>query len=191
MSKDFILNIYKGKKTVFNLQEIALIVNEPDFNRLKQRINYYVRSKKLRNIRRGIYAKDNYSAEELACKIYTPGYISFEYVLRKSGMIFQYGKSITIASYLSRILYVNGYELVYRKIKNDILYNSTGITMDDNGISIAIPERAFLDILYLNKEFHFDSIHNLDRQLVLSLLSIYKSGKLSKRVKDLLQNVGY
>jgi len=191
MIKDFIFEIYKDKRTVFNLQEIALIVREPDFARLKQRIHYYLKSGKLLNIRRGIYAKDNYSAEELACKIYTPGYISLDYVLRKSGMIFQYDECITIVSYLRRSISVDGYELKYRKIKNDILYNAAGITVNDNGISIASPERAFLDILYLNIEFHFDSIHNLKLQIVFSLLSIYQSDQLSKRVKDLLQNVGY
>jgi len=180
MIKDFIFEIYKDKRTVFNLQEIALIVREPDFARLKQRIHYYLKSGKLLNIRRGIYAKDNYSAEELACKIYTPGYISLDYVLRKSGMIFQYDEGITIVSYLSRSISIDGYEL-----------NAAGITVNDNGISIASPERAFLDILYLDKEFHFDSTHNLNLQIVLSLLSIYQSDQLSKRVKDLLQNVGY
>lgn len=188
MSKDFIFEIYKDKRTVFSLQEIALIVDEPDFKRLKQRIHYYVNTNKLRNIRRGIYAKENYSPEELACKIYSPAYISLEYVLQKSGMIFQYSNHITVISYLNRIIFVNGNELKYRKIKNDILYNTAGMTMDDNGITIATPERAFLDILYLNKEFHFDTIHNLNRQIVHSLLSIYQSKQLSEQVKDLFKN---
>ena len=96
-----------------------------------------------------------------------------------------------MVSYLSRSRSIDGYELKYRKIKNDILYNAAGITVNDNGISIASPERAFLDILYLDQEFHFDSTHNLNLQIVLSLLSIYQSDQLSKRVKDLLQNVGY
>jgi len=188
MIKDFIFEIYKDKRTVFSLQEIALIVNEPDFKRLKQRIHYYVSTNKLLNIRRGIYAKDNYSPEELACKIYTPAYISLEYVLQKSGIIFQYSNHISVISYLNRIIFVNGHELKYRKIKNDILYNTTGMMMDDNGITSATPERAFLDILYLSKEFHFDSIHNLNRQIVHSLLSIYKSEQLSERVKYLFKN---
>ena len=149
MNKDFIFEIYKDKRTVFTLQEIAILVNEPDFGRLKQRIHYYVNTGKLQNIRRGIYVKENYSPEELACKIYTPAYISLDYVLQKSGMIFQYGEYITIVSYLRRVIHVDGNEMNYHKIKNTVLYNSAGITMHDNGISAASPERAFLDILYL------------------------------------------
>ena len=188
MNKDFVFEIYNDKRTVFTLQEIAILVNEPDFGRLKQRIHYYVTTVKLRNIRRGIYVKENYSPEELACKIYTPAYISLDYVLQKSGMIFQYDEYITIISYLRRIIHVNGNKMNYHKIKNTVLYNSAGITMYDNGISAATPERAFLDTLYLNKEFHFDSIHSLNREIAGSLLSIYQSKKLDDRVEYLFKN---
>ena len=188
MSKDFIFEIYKNKRTVFSLQEVALVVNEPDLSRLKQRLHYYVNTDKLRNIRRGIYVKENYSPEELACKIYTPGYISLEYVLRKSGIIFQYSNQITMVSYLSRIIHVDGHTLMYRKIKNDIIYNTIGINMDNKGINIATPERAFLDTLYLNKEFYFDSIIGLNKELIIDMLSLYQSKQLNKRVQNLYKN---
>lgn len=185
MGTDFIFEIYKDKRTVFSLHEIALLVNESDFGRLKQRINYFVTRGKLKNIRRGVYAKDNYSPEELSCKIYTPSYISLEYVLQKAGMIFQYTSQITIVSYLSRIITVDGFSLRFRKIKNDILYNTNGIVMFDNGINIATPERAFLDLLYLNKEVHLDSEHSLKEDIVYNLLSIYQSKQLNKMVTNL------
>ena len=102
MDKNLIFELYKNKRTVFSLQEIALLLDESNFVRLKQRIHYYVRTKKLKNPRRGIYAKENYSREELACKIYLPAYISMEYVLQKAGIIFQYYQYMTIISYLSR-----------------------------------------------------------------------------------------
>ena len=184
MSTDLVFKIYRDKRTVFTLQEIALLANEPDFGRLKQRIHYFVNTGKLMNLRRGIYAKDNYSPEELACKIYTPSYISLEYVLRKSGIIFQYSSQITNVSYLSRIIHVGGYELKYRKIKNNILYNATGIVMNSNGVSIASPERAFLDILYLNNEVYLDSEHSLKEDTIYNLLSIYDSKQLNKRVTN-------
>lgn len=188
MNTNFIFEIYKDKRTVFSLQEIAMLVNEPDFNRLKQRIHYYVYTKKLRNIRRGIYVKDNYSPEELACKIYSPAYISLEYVLQKSGILFQYSSQITLVSYLRRIIDVDSHTLNYRKIKNEILYNAAGIIMHDNGMNMATPERAFLDTLYLNKEFYFDSMNSLNKEHVNKLLSLYKSKQLYKRVQYLLEH---
>lgn len=189
MEKDFIFEIYKDKRTVFSIQEIAMLVSEPDFNRLKQRINYYVKNRKLRNIRRGIYVKDNYSSEELACKIFTPAYISLEYVLQKAGIIFQYSEKITVVSYLTRTIEIDGHILKFRKVKNEILHNTAGIKMDNPGIACAVPERALLDILYLNREFHFDTIHNLNRETVQSLLPVYGSAQMDHRVRNLLKNV--
>lgn len=186
--KDFIFKIYENKKTVFSLQEIAMLLGEPDFNRLKQRLHYYVKTNRLKRLRRGIYAKGNYSPEELACKICKLSYISLEYVLQKSGIIFQYDKQITAMSYLSRIIHVDGNTLIYHKIKNEILYNTTGITMDNHGINMATPERAFLDTLYLDKLFYFDSINSLDKELITNMLSVYQSKSLNKRVQELLKN---
>lgn len=189
MGKDFIFEIYKDRRSVFSIQEIAILIEEPDFNRLKQRINYYVKKRKLRNIRRGIYVKENYSPEELACKIFTPAYISLEYVLQKAGIIFQYSENITVVSYLSRTTEVDGHVLKFRKLKDEILYNTTGINMDDSGIACALPERALLDILYLNGEFHFDTLNNLNRETIQSLLPVYRSAQMGKRIRKLYKNV--
>lgn len=61
---------------------------------------------------------------ELANKIYTPSYISFEIVLVKEGIIFQKYQTIFAASYLSRRIKVGEQEIFYRKIKNEILLNN-------------------------------------------------------------------
>lgn len=181
-----IYKIYSDKRTVFSLQEIAMLVSEPDFQKLKQRMNYYVRADKLQNPRRGIYAKDNYSLEELACKVFKPAYISMEYVLQKSGVIFQYDSRVTAISYLSRTINIDGNELVFRKIKNEILYNTTGIKLYDNGISMATPARAYLDTLYFNKEYYFDTLEGLDKEEVLKILPVYQSVRLTKKVQKVL-----
>ncbi len=186
MAKDLIYKIYNDIRTVFTLQEIAILTDEPDFNLLKQQVHYFVTRGKLRNLRRGIYSRNKYSPEELACKIYTPSYLSLEYVLQKSGVIFQYSSQITVISYLSRTIIVDGISLQYRKIKSDILYDTSGITRNDNGINIAIPERAFLDCLYLNKQIHPDSSHNLKEEIIDKLISIYKLKELNKRAANYL-----
>jgi len=189
MTAELIFELYKDKRTVFTFPEIAMLINEPNASKLKQRLNYYVRTKKLKNPRRGIYTKENYSVEEMACKVFKPAYISLEYVLQKAGIIFQYYTQVTNISYLSRTININGHLFEYRKIKNDILYNTTGIEIRDNGISIASPERAFLDILYLKKEFSFDSIESLNKKFVFSILPIYQSDKLTNRAQNLFKHV--
>lgn len=79
-----------------------MLVGESDFQSLDTKLNYAVRTGKLLNPRKGIYAKSGYNIEELACKIFSPSYISLEYVLQKAGLVFQYDTKITALSYLRR-----------------------------------------------------------------------------------------
>lgn len=182
MASDLIFKLYSDKRTVFTLQEIALLTDIHDFIRLKQQIHYFVKRGRLRNIRRGIYVKDNYSAEELACKIFVPSYISLEYVLQKSGIIFQYSSQITCISYLSREIVVDGLSFSFRKIKDAILYNTSGIIRNEDGINIASSERAFLDLLYLKKQVYLDFDEKIEKDSVDKLLLVYGSDILSKKV---------
>ena len=184
--KDFIKEIYKDKRTLFTFKEIAMLVNETDASRLRQRINYYVKTNAIINIRRGIYAKEDYNAEELACKIYTPAYLSLEYVLQKAGVIFQYSEKLTAISYLSRTIVADKYNVSYQKIKNDILVNPAGIIRQDNNINIASTERALLDTLYLNKEYYFDVITGIDKRKIIELLTVYRSKNLQIRAEKIL-----
>ncbi|MDF1518179.1 MAG: hypothetical protein P1P79_09555, partial [Lutibacter sp.] len=95
--------------------------------------------------------------------------------------------AITAVSYLSRVVEIDGWQIKYRKIKDAVLLNTTGISSNPNGINIATKERAFLDMLYLNGEMYFDSINTLNKKLVLSLLPIYETKALEKSVKKLLE----
>jgi hypothetical protein len=187
MNANIILSIYKDIRTVFRLNDIALLVGETDFQSLNKKLNYYVRTGKLQNPRKGIYTKPNYSTEELSCSIYTPSYISLEYVLQKAGVVFQYDSRITSVSYLSRTLEVSGREYIFRKIKGEILTNPAGISMQKNHVNIATAERAFLDLLYLNKDYYFDNLNPLNKQLVYKLLPLYESKALTIRVNKLLK----
>jgi len=151
---DILFEIYKDSRTVFRINDIALLINSND-RLLYQKLNKLVKKGKLLNIRKGVYAKEGYKPEELACLLYTPTYISLGYVLQRSGIIFQYDNTITNISYLTREIYVNEQIIQYRQMKSETLLNMSGI-INKNNINIATPERAFLDTLYLNKFFYFD-----------------------------------
>ncbi|MGV8094450.1 MAG: hypothetical protein AB2L24_21550 [Mangrovibacterium sp.] len=185
--KDFILEIYKDKRTVFRLSDIAMLFPQEENKYLSDRMGYYVQTDRLLNPRKGIYVKPGYSPLELANILYTPSYISLEYVLQQAGIIFQYDSRYTSVSYLSREIEIDGKTYSYRRIKEDIIIDTTGIRSQDN-INIATPERAFLDIVYLNRDFYFDNINSLDKQLMSRILPTYKSAALEKRVAKLLQN---
>ena len=187
-NNNIVLAVYKENRTVFRLNDIALLVGESNFQSLNKKLNYYVRTEKLENPRKGIYAKPDFNPEELACSIYTPSYISLDYVLQKSGIIFQYDSRISAISYLSRSVEVTGRIYLFRKIKGEILVNTAGINRKENHINIASPERAFLDLIYLDKDYYFDNLNPLSKQLVQELLPIYGSKALSERVNKLLEN---
>ena len=184
-NKNIILSIFQDEKTVFRLRDIALLVGEKDFESLNKKLNYYVRTNKLLNPRKGIYAKPNYSSEELACVLYTPSYISLEYVLQKAGVLFQFDSRITSVSYLSRNIEIEDKTFVYRKIKGEIMANTKGIVRQIDHVNIASSERAFLDLLYLNKNYYFDNLNPLNKAKIYDLLPIYLSKALTDRVKKL------
>lgn len=185
---NIVLAIFKDNRTVFRLKDVAMLVGESDFISLNKKLNYAVRTGKLQNPRKGIYTKPGYKPEELACSIYTPSYISLEYVLQKTGIIFQYDSRITIVSYLSRNIDVENRSYVFRKIKENVLIDTTGIIQQNNHINIASAERAFLDLLYLEKDYYFDNLNPLKKESVRKLLPLYQSKALYMRVNKLLNN---
>ncbi|MBD3244450.1 MAG: hypothetical protein GF335_00465 [Candidatus Moranbacteria bacterium] len=172
-----ILKIYKLNNTVFSFDELAIILKETNKELLKRRINYYVKQGQLIQLRKGIYTKDkNYNKFELALKIYSPSYISFETVLQKKGIVFQFYGQIFVASYLSREINIKEQKYVYRKLKNSILINNKGVNIKKY-YSIASLERAFLDTIYLNKNYYFDNLTPLNWEKVYDILKNYNDNK--------------
>jgi len=186
MKNNLILYLYQSPKTVFTIKELSQLFPNLSYQSLKDRLSYAVKTKKILKPRRGIYAKINFNVFELANKIYTPSYISLETVLLKEGLIFQEKKEITLVSYLTRTIKINDKIIIScRKIKDEILNNLKGIKKE-NHYFIAEKERAFLDALFLFKDFHFDNL-NLKWEKVFELTKIYQSKSLEKRVFDYYQ----
>ena len=188
-NKNIVLSLYKDDRTVFRLIDVAMFVGETDVQALSKKLNYYVGKGQLQNPRKGIYTKPGYNPEELACRLYSPSYISLEYVLQKAGVIFQFDTQITVVSYLSRSIKVETRSYRFRKIKGELLVNTTGLTLLPNHVNIAGPERAFLDMLYLSPHFYFDNLNPLDKTLLIKLLPIYQSKALTKRLAKILLDV--
>lgn len=179
-----ILKIYKSKNTIFTFEELAILLNESNISKLKSKINYYIKSKKLIRIKKGIYARDkNFNKFELAVKLYSPSYISLETALQKYGVISQYYNDIFLISYLRREIKINGLNISYRKIKDTVLVNKKGI-IEKESYFIADKERAFLDALYLYKDYYFDNLRNLDWEKCFYLAEIYENKSLINRLNS-------
>jgi hypothetical protein len=185
MEKDYLLELMKSSKTIFTFKEVSLIWGESDADFVKKKLYRYVKAGKLHSARKGIYSKDaKYDPYELAVKIYTPAYIGFETVLGASGITFQFYGQIFVASYQTKEIECGGQKYSYHKIKDEILTNRAGIEVREN-YSIASPERAFLDVLYLHKEYHFDNLSPLNWERVFEILPIYGGNKRMKKMVDL------
>jgi hypothetical protein len=186
MKKTTILSLYQMPQTVLTLKDISLMLPDIPYDNLKRRLSYFAKSGHLKKLRRGVYAKESYDVLELANKLYAPSYVSLETVLQRAGVIFQYYESIFAVSYLSRTVEVNDHTIVYRKMKKDILLNKQGIEEQGN-VVIASPERAFLDAVFLYKNYHFDNLSVFNWDKIMELKNLYESRALTKRVGEYYQ----
>lgn len=176
--------LLRSPRTVFSTKDAALMWSEEKEQTVTARLNKYVKAGKLIRIRRGIYAKDNnYDRFEMATKIYTPSYISFETVLTRAGINFQYYDSIFVASYVTRAIEVPGQKISFVRMKDYVLSNTAGIEHAE-GYSIASKERAFLDRIYISKDYHFDHLDVLDWDKVFGILPVYNNKRMEKKVRE-------
>lgn len=182
---DYLTAILRSGKTVFSSKDIALLWKEPVSAAARARLNYYVKNGDLYRIRKGLYAKSqDYNSLELATRIFTPSYVSFETVLAQEGLIFQYYDKVFVATYLTREITVEKQTFSYRKIKTGVLVDNTGVE-NISETSIATKERAFLDTLYVNADYQFDNVRSLNWERVFEILPIYHNQRMAKKVNNL------
>lgn len=165
------------------MDEISQIFPDITYKKLKDRLYYFTKVDKLKRLKTGIYAKKDYNPMELANKLYKPSYISLETVLFKGGVVFQYYETLFLASYLTRSVQIGDLNIQYRRIRGDILTNPMGIEVKE-GYYIATLERAFLDAVYIYKNYFFDNLGALDWKKIEELKKAYSSKAFEKRVEE-------
>ena len=176
--------LLRSPRTIFSVKDIVLLWGQKAEANVRVRLSNYVKNGKLIRVRRGIYAKDkNYDRFELATRIYTPAYISFETVLTRAGINFQYYGNIFVASYVTREIEVDGQKISFLRMKDYVLSSTIGVE-HVNDVYIATKERAFLDRIYISKDYHFDHLDVLDWDKVFEILPIYRNKRMNKKVKE-------
>jgi predicted transcriptional regulator of viral defense system len=181
---EYVEILLRSSKTVFSTKDIALLWGEKTEVAARVRLSNYIKTGKLIRICRGLYAKDkNYNRFELATRIYTPSYISFETVLTRAGINFQFYSNIFVASYVTRDIEVGDQKISFIRMKDYVLSNGIGIEHSDN-IAIASKERAFLDRIYISKDYHFDNLDALNWDKVFDILPIYHNKRMNKKVEE-------
>lgn len=183
MKNQLLIELHKRPQTVYTIKEISLIMPQLEHANLNNRVAYLAKQGGIKRLARGIYAKDEYNPLELANKLYAPSYVSLETVLLSAGITFQHYERIFSVSYLTRTAEVDGHTLQYHQMSKKILLDKGGLVERDN-ITMASPERAFLDVLYLYKDYHFDNLGALDWDRVFELVGLYDSKALRKRAEE-------
>lgn len=180
---NLIAKLYQSTKTILTSKDLAFIWQETNSNNLKAKIAYYVKRGALIRLTRGVFAKDkNYNPKELATSIYSPSYVSFETVLREAGVIFQHYDTIFVAGPWPKTMTVDKTTITFRRLKDIVLFSAVGVENKDN-YSIASPERAFLDTIYLSPEYYFDNLRSINWEKCFELAKIYHNQQLIKRLK--------
>jgi predicted transcriptional regulator of viral defense system len=182
------VKLYQSSKTILTNKDLALIWQENNKFNLNAKIAYYVKQKALIRLTRGVFAKSkDYNSKELATSIYIPSYISFETVLRETGVIFQHYETIFVASKWPKTIKIGKYTITFRKLKDAVLFNSTGIISKDN-YSMATTERAFLDMIYLFPNYYFDNLKSINWDGCDEIAKIYNNKQLIKRLNKYRKN---
>jgi predicted transcriptional regulator of viral defense system len=176
--RPFLEQILRSPQTIFSTKDVSLLWREDDMAVVANRLKQYARTGALLRVRRGLYAKDaTYNKSELATRVYTPSYVSFETVLSHTGITFQFYTTIFVASYLTREITVDTQTIQYIHMKEYVLRDTTGIEQTQ-GYAVATKERAFLDRLYVSHDYHFDNLSGLDWDAVFAIVPIYHNKRL-------------
>lgn len=180
-----IAKLYQSPKTVLTSKDLALLWQETNPAKLKAKAAYYVKQGTLIRLTRSVFAKNkDYDPRELATSIYIPSYISFETVLRDGGVIFQHYDRLFVAARRSNTLEIDQSTITFKKLKDEVLFNPAGIILNDT-YSIASPERAFLDTIYLSPQYYFDNLTELDWEKCFELAPLYKNKQMLKRLEGI------
>ena len=183
MYKNLLKNLNKNQ-TLFTISEIAQILNINDKQKLYSFLKYSNVTGDLTRITRGIYSlKKPFSNLELGNKLRQPSYISLYTILQKNGIIFQNYEDIYLISNRSDNIHIDNNVFIYKKIKDKILYNNLGITIENN-VTLATSERAICDLIYLGFEYYFDNLRQIDFELIKDLNDkLYKKRQISNFIK--------
>ena len=95
-------------------------------------------------------------------------YLSTESILSLNGIINQSPSKFTFISKKSRTFTVNLNTYLVRQLKPSSLNNPLGITQNSDGVFVANTERAVADMLYFQKNYHFDADNFINWTLVKS-----------------------
>lgn len=179
----FFDTILASKKTVFSYDDIRMMTGIQNKHTLKKFFERARNAWMFQKIHKWLYALPKYDIFELAVKIKQNSYISFETVLKREGIIFQdYWDTIFLASDNT----ITKGKFIFLKLKKSILQNPIWI-QNTWHYSIASPERAICDRIYLTKNYYFDNLESVNFEKLKKIAQIYNK-RVILEINTLIKN---
>ena len=184
----YLKTLIESKNTVFTISELKFLFNIKNPTQINEILQTMKNQNIINNLWYWIRTLPEYDKLELWSKLRKSSYISLEYILQKSGIIFQsYEKTITLVSNNTFTKEIDWLNFEFHKIKPSILTNPLWLVYTWK-YYIATPERAVCDMIYLYKNIVFDNIQPLNIELLSDLSEIYPH-TTSLLIKKLIKNV--
>ncbi len=161
--------LIKSERNIYHSNDLAILWGISNKNSLYTTTKRYVQKGILIPIYKGLFSTVPISQlDPLAlgrAVIHRFAYLTTELILAQAGVIAQATFAYTFASSLSKKATVGTYSFHFRKLKDEFLYNPTGVEFVDGNFCATI-ERAAADILYFNPKYHFDFSEGIDFETV-------------------------
>ncbi len=133
----------------------------------------------------GYYAlNDRYNRYELANRIVSPSYVSFQTALFYAGINFQAREEIGSVALRDHRKEVGGTLYTSVAMKKELFFNAEGVVTRE-GVAIALPERAILDSFYFGYLPDIDDTGKVNKTYLAKLSLMYPK-TVQKKVKGLL-----
>ncbi len=197
MNYDYLLTKL-GRQGFFDLASVVQIANEPRKS-IQMQLYRWCKNERLVPLRRGMYAiPELYNAQpinpaELANHLYSPSYISLQWALGYYGLIPE--RVVTFTSISSRVprSFENAYGMfAYRHIKPRAFFGYRPIVIDNRKVRMAEPEKAMLDLWYMESgewsrdrlaEMRFQNVELINIKRLANYAERFDSARLMKIVE--------
>lgn len=146
-------------RKLFHTNDLAVLWKISNRHNLYMTITRYVDKEILFPVYKGLYSTvpltilDPLELAKAIIHRYT--YLTTESVLAQAGVISQRVYDYTLVANVSKRVTVGQWAFRFRQLKDEYLYNPTGIIHQEGGF-VATTERAVADMLYFNPKSHFD-----------------------------------
>ena len=185
------LDFFKKNKKhkIFHFNHLKLITGM-NGHALRVALKRLNDKKLIRRICRGYYLNPFSTAtpEEVSACIYEPSYISLESALSRYGVLSQMPQVLTcVTTKLPRAINTSMGTIEYRQVKKGYFFGF----LKEDGFFLAEPEKALLDLLYLDKSKKAGrkySEFNLKGLNFKKLNNYAKKMKLMEEIAEVLKN---